>query len=507
MPAKELLVPTLICLVFLALAVYVSPGGREPGDNGIKFIQARDLVQNNYQSFQARYKGLPVDPTYKYFPMANLPGYFIHKVGDAYYYVFPIFLTIVIAPLLQLLGVQGPYLITTLPLAGLIFLLWHWSAQLGMRFSTRLATLLLICCGTAMLHYDLILSEYGLALALTNSALFLIWKAIRTDRLALFILAAVPFGLVAFVRQETVLLALLLPANYLLFSFREARVWQAVIAYGLILTAMVAMQFGINYQIFGVPLGLRQLQQMDEMGQGFLQSRLAMFIEIFFYGRFSVGLLAAFPVLLIAAFQYKKARTQSQATNILALAVLGYALLIPLATVTYQGVGWGPRFLLVILPYLLLYAMQLIDGALQQQKHALLKTITYTAIAYSVTGSLIAANLMIFSNRLLQYSHRYIEQHSRPVLIFLQPEMVTSAFGFHDSKYMFTLRNLDDTADLLQRIRRLHQDSVTFIDHRGQLQTKLAELQKKSGNRLQTEQLLNWELRGLGGDLLNARIR
>lgn len=454
--------PILIACALTLLQIWQYPRGLEPADSGVKYIQILDLIERNYSSVECVYRGQKFDPDLKHLPM-TYRTFYLHIVKGKCYVNFPLYFAYLSAPLVQLFQTPGAYIIPLLSLVGCVFLFFHWANAVQMNARLRNVFLVFLGLGSQMTHHSISLSEQTLAALLVCSGLYVIWRSEVRQKPLLISAAGLLLGLAAFFRQETVLFGAVVPLAFLIQK-RTAGLKQAVL-FVLAFGSITLLQGVVNYSIWEMPLGLRSVQQMNEMGSFSIQRVLRMYLETFVYAQYCVGLFLAFPIFLLLGFTFKSISKIPDQIKVTGLAVLLYALLFPIAVTSHQGVFFGPRYFTPEFPcmlFLLFLTLEKHPGFLDDSGK-ILRRFAYGLIAYSFTGVIFYHAGIHIANRNLRAANKVVETFAEDVVIYRTEELINAGFSSHQKKVNMVLYRAEDLRPLLLKLKAAGVRKATMV--------------------------------------------
>lgn len=455
-------IPILISLALCLLQIWQYPRGLEPADSGIKYIQVLDLIERGYSSVECVYRGQQFDPELKHLPM-TYSTFYLHIVNGKCYVNFPFYFAYITAPFVQAFNAPGAYLIPLFALIACVFLFYHWANSAGMNTKLRNVFIVFLGLGSQMTHHSISMSEQTLAALLVCSGFYVIWLSELQQKSALILAGGLLLGLAAFFRQETVLFGIMVPLAFLIRKrtngFKHAFLF--VLTFG----AVTLVQGAVNYSIWGMPLGLRSVQQMNEMSSFSAQRVMRMYLETFVYAQYCIGLFLAYPIFLLLGFTFKSVRLIPEQIKVTGLAVLLYVLLFPVAVTSHHGVFFGPRYFTPEMPLMLFLLF------LTFEKHAgflegsgkLLRRVAYGFIVYSFAGAIFYHIGIHVANRKMRQANKVVEAFAEPVVIYRTQQLINAGFSSHQKKVNMVIYNAEDLRPLLLRLKSSGVKKATIV--------------------------------------------
>lgn len=472
-------------LVILLYGIYQYPAGLESGDPGIKHFQVLDFIQQGFQSNNCYYMDQKLDPEMKFFPFnIDSDNYMAHFTENGCFYVFPFYFAWLITPFYLLAGPAGGYGLVILFSIGILYIVRFWARKEGLSEKVISLMLLYLGMGTYVLFFSGTLSEMAISAFLTTLGFFLIGQGIGKKSTILFGIAGAIFASSSFLRQESAVIGVLAGAIYFFLyvvKYRNKSTLLNFLAYTGAYLIIMGVQILINLQVVGFPFGLRQKQQMNELESDFLIQRLLMFIEIFIFGRNSVGLLTGYPILTLLLIRFKSLLHLPQTMKIGAYSAILYSLLIPLLTVTYQGVGWGPRFLFTVFPVFILITFYIINQN-DFFSGRISRILLWSAMLVSFLGIGLMASGVHQSKRIILNANRDVEEKAGEALIFRNPVLISSGGSTHLTRHQFYLGTLDDFSELVGVLSKAGIQKASLISLKEETidyQNRISEKAKK----------------------------
>lgn len=208
----------LVCVavIYAALAFLVLPRDAFfSSDEGLKFIQLQTFLRKGWRDVTLDYPGREIDPDLRYVPINNPPP--LIREGRIYA-VYPVFFPLLATPLYRLLGYAGLYVI---PLASglLTLMLTYRIARLTGGGGPSSIVVLGLC--SPLIFYSLLFWDHTLGTLICTLALFLVVRNLERPRGSSLLLAGIVLGLAIWVRSELYVMAAVMPAAYLFFGSRR----------------------------------------------------------------------------------------------------------------------------------------------------------------------------------------------------------------------------------------------------------------------------------------------
>lgn len=493
-PLLPLLLIVLGIIFTLLLVSQIPEGAYFSGDAGLKALLSKQLAQGT-----GRFDLIP--PPQKWvqdlwqqglYPYTPPYAYYLQ---DHYFIAFPYTFPLVTAPFYKLFGYYGFYAV---PLLGtwILWGLFYWACRL-LGFSsvwTALSLGILIFASPFTL-YSAMYWEHSLAVSLAFAGLFFILWAKQKEHslsnsvlISLLSLAGISMGLAAWFRQDLFcLIALMLAIAFIqeLLKLSPIQNWLTaknfkisfeLIPYSwtFILSTLIAsgLYFIFNKPIYGSFFGIPRIeilevtftQKLLDAIVGFQQMGIAfiLFMPI-------VCFIGFYGLALVLDRQHLKPNFLLIAIYILSLILLfGISFLVPAGTsgLIPGGKQWGVRFLLILVPILILTTVQSLKFVFDRGQ----PWIKYTSIAiFSVLLLLSSHKNTLEGSAFLHKNYRNLA----PAIRFLEekPEQViaishqfvgqTLEASVKGEKIWFKVENTEDLAKLGQTM--LKEDLNRFL--------------------------------------------
>jgi hypothetical protein len=455
---KKNFVPVIITTTILLLLLIIKPNGQEPGDQGIKHIQVLDLIQNKFATIECIYSANEIDPEKKFLPLKET--FFVHLIGDKCYYVFPFYFSYILSPLKLFLSNEFEYLIPFLCGVLTIWLFWFWGRELKLSDRNRKLLTFYIGFGTGIFLYCFTLSEISLNFLLVNVSFYLLWKYNHNNRLIFLIVPTMLLAFTVYFRQESLPLALITFAClFLTKNVSMRRLFLIAPIYSLI----IFLWLFINFRLFGNPFGLRGIQQSKELVEGsFLLNRIYMYVEIFFYKRDNFGLFIAYPILFLLPFQFKRLKNINPKFLPFLITAIFFTLLIPIATITYQGFNWGTRFLLSMVPILITGSFLLYEECINENPKSKIKYFLSASIAWSILGVLVFLAILRFSHNQMKIVNEFVKNKSEAVIVLLGKGAEGATISSHNQKIVLQAYDKQNLTKVLSLLKQKKIQSFSF---------------------------------------------
>lgn len=434
-------VPLFISLFVLFAFIYFYPAGLEPADGGLKHFQVLDFIKQNFQTLECYYPEKEIDPDLKFIPWRGT--FFLHIIDNKCYYVFPFYLTFLLTPLHLIFGTVGEYLLPLFGFIWTVWLLWLWSDKLSLTKENRIYFLLYFGLGTGLLHYAFLLSETNVNSAMLNTAFYLTWRSIHEKSDRLFLASALLLGLAVYLRQESLIVGILLVG----FCFlTRTKTFLQSLGFLSIYLFLIGLWAFVNGKIFGNPLGLRGVEQVTAAADPeFISKRIRMFYEFFLHGRDNVGLFLSSPLLVLIPFYIRKWKTLDRGFLPIFLTAVAFVLILPFAVVNYQGVGWGTRFALSMTPVLLLSVVLFHQS---KDSFSIPKWARIVTIVWSILGVCFYLVVLGYAKEKFAKGGRFLKANASDTIVIVSEGFDSSTFAVHNEKKVFHATTYDSFSEL-----------------------------------------------------------
>lgn len=368
-PSFYSVLPTLAVAVGLPVLAAGLPGdGFVVGDVGVKFIAAREAIAHPSRPFEVDPPSIGGKPAPDFLEQFFEPhGPHAHATTS---FAFPV----TIAPFVALLGMRGAYVVPMLSFVGLVATMVAWARALQTRAPPALAGWSMALL-SPLLFYALECWEHvpaALCVAMA-SGLATAGSRPRRDAVAAGFLLA--FGIL--LRPEAAWSAL---AVTMVLAIEGK--WASVALVTAAAAAGVLPTLLYNARHFGTPWGSHVSSNLALLQTSWLAARWDIVRLWFGSWKADGSLWATFPFALLALLQpVWTARTRS--LWILAAVPL---LCVVLTAPNDGGSQWGPRYLLIIVPPLLLLALEAAVTLTERRGRA--RWVAAAAVAVAVIAGL-----------------------------------------------------------------------------------------------------------------------
>ena len=460
---KTNLLPLIFTLITLVLVVIQYTGSQHTGDSAVKHMQMEDMIHLKFNSLACVYGGREVDKEFKHLPLAHDTFMVYIKDGECYHY-FPFYFAGIQAPMNMLFGEPGEYIWMVLGIIGVLWLFWHWSFKIGMRESYRKFFMLFLFLGTNITHAVVTTSEGAITVFLTSMAFYCVWRGVEQKQITSISFAAFLLAVATLFRQELAIVAASIPLGMIIIRRKEGFIAGTI--FSLVFLGFTAIHFYVNYSLIGLFLGGRQIQQAEEFGGKGIVDNLKMVFEIFVYGRNAVGLFLAFPLTLLIPIFIKDAKKWPESLKIIGVACLIFTFIIPFATITYQGVNWGPRFLFSITPFIILSLFLLLqyrEDRLGAPMGKGMRRLIWAGIIYSALGTAGGHGLIYTTNYIVRESNKAVEDFATDVVIYRSPFLYNAGITTHLSKAHLAIFDEKDFKPLVLNLKQAGKKDFTVV--------------------------------------------
>ncbi|TGN02032.1 LA_3751/LA_3752 family putative glycosyltransferase [Leptospira dzoumogneensis] len=441
--------------VFLSLFLaWQYQTGIRVGDGAIKQQQLADLLHNGFPDFSCRYSGKEIDPEFRFLPLDLKKGSTMtHVYKGKCYYIFPFYYTAIQYPFALLMGRFGSFFLSLI--FGILTLraLFRISELLDLKKESKFFFLILLL-GSAFSLFSSDLSETILAIFGVTQGIYFLLKEDASSNSADLVFAGGFFGFAAFFRQEIILLAASLSLVYAFRIFRNPKTALFPFTFGALLT----VQAVINYSVVGHPLGSRGYLQESSSYE--LVSQIYYLWQLMFLGKGSLGLFGAYPALAFIVLWRPKSDPLTRILYGLGIFILLSGLLT--STKFWQGVLFGPRFLITILPFLLLFLFSI----LEKNWEKLSKPFRITAIlliSYSIIGGVVFDRLYYKFTKSVVTEQKELSDHTSKIVIYRKGSVFLPANSFREEREVYEIDSAGSFDALLEKLYRIGKTQVTVV--------------------------------------------
>jgi len=351
---KTLLTLALLVLGFLYLAYLLTlPNDAVffSGDGGLKYLMSQQFLHGNVSPAL----DLPVAPEaaglwLKGFYPFDIP--FVYLIDGRRVVSFPLYFPLASVPFLAAIGWRGLYI---LPAAAVLFV-WIWIALCAraLQFGKMaLCTVLVsVIFASPLTLYGAMYWEHAPAAFMAAIPLSLILRKRNDIPSAVCVLAlGAVAGTGVLMRPEVVVCVMSAITISLLCFGKERLRYTALLSAGFFI--LVGVFFALNQLIYGHILGVHSAQVVDKVNSNVLlwPARQALYRVrellwlCYLYWPLCLFALAGLPFALLSS--YSRKRELLACLFVLVVSVPLIALIVP----NSGGKQWGPRYLLVLLPW------------------------------------------------------------------------------------------------------------------------------------------------------------
>jgi len=257
-----------------------------------------------------------------------------------------------------------------LPIAFACLLLIKFARRMGFSFATSFTLSIFLGVGTmAWFYANSVFSEPLLMLELLAGVYFA-FKASQTKQRSDIAVSAICIGLLFFTKITTLIILPIL-ILYVVHSQAKQKDKNSIIIFSSIITFFIVLILWINYIRFG---NIFQTGYGQELQIALIKRPVWLIYSIFFYlFSFENGLFIYNPLLIISLFSLSQYHKAQKNLFFLLLAMSMTYLITHAITVRSLLEAWGPRYLLVLIPFFILPI-----GYLLQKR----KKVIYCAMAF-----------------------------------------------------------------------------------------------------------------------------
>lgn len=450
--AGFLIFGTVFLCLFLAWQYQT---GIRVGDGAVKAQQLADLLHNGFPDFSCRYSGKEIDPEFRFLPLDLKKGSTMaHVYKGKCYYVFPFYYTTIQYPFAVLMGRFGSFFLSFI--FGILTLraLFQISELFQLKEKSKFFFLILLLLGSAFSLFSTDLSETILAIYGVTQGIYFLLKEEDSSKSTDLVFAGGFFGFAAFFRQETILLAASLSLVYAFRIFRNPKTVLFPFTFGTFLI----IQAVINYSVVGHPLGSRGYLQTSSSYE--LVSQIYYLWQLVFLGNGSLGLFGAYPAFAFIILWRPKSDSLTRILYGLGIFILLSGLLT--STKFWQGVLFGPRFLITILPFLLLFLFSI----LEKNWENLSKPFRITAIlliSYSIVGGVVFDRLYYKFTKSIVTEQEELSDHTSKIVIYRKGSVFLPSNSFREEREVYEIDSSESFDALLEKLYVIGKTQVTVV--------------------------------------------
>ncbi len=444
-------------LFLTAFLVWQYQTGLRVGDGAIKQQQVADLVHNGFPDFTCRYSGATIDPEYRFLPLDMKRGATMtHVYQGKCYYVFPFYYTALQYPLVLLMGRFGSFFLSIV--FGILTLISSYliARRLGLKPETQFIFLTFLLLGSAFSVFATDLSETIISIFGVTLGIYYLIRREEAPSIADLATAGILFGFAALFRQEVILLAASIGLVHLFYSIQKPRYLIFSLSFGILVLA----QAYINQAVVGHPLGSRGHLQNSITESFDLVQQLDYLKQLLFYGKGSLGLFGAYPILLF----FIRWKRETVSMNQIFFAILVFIFVSALLTSPkfWQGVMFGPRFLMTILPVSFLFCFSILEKHWSTDSK-LLKAIMILFIGYSIVGALSFDRLYHKFTHSIVMEQAELNRFTEKTIIYRQGSVFLPSNSFDIERNVFELDQPENFDILLGKLETIGIQKITVV--------------------------------------------
>ncbi|TGK43801.1 LA_3751/LA_3752 family putative glycosyltransferase [Leptospira andrefontaineae] len=442
--------------VFLSLFLaWQYQTGIRVGDGAVKQQQLADLLQNGLPDFSCRYSGKEIDPEFQFLPLDLKKGSTMtHVYKGKCYYVFPFYYTAIQYPFALLMGRFGSFFLSLV--FGILTLraLFQISEVFQLKEKSKFFFLIFLLFGSAFSLFSTDISETIIAIYGVTQGIYFLLKEDESSNSADLILAGIFFGFAAFFRQETILLAASLSLVYAFRIFRNPKTALFPFVFGTFLF----IQAAINFSVVGHPLGSRGYLQ--ESSSYRLIAQIYYLGQLVFLGKGSLGLFGAYPALAFIVLWRPKSDPLTRILYGLVIFILISGFLT--STKFWQGVLFGPRFLMTILPFLLLVLFSILEKNWEKLSKPF-KIAVVLFLSYSIVGGVIFDRLYYKFTKSIVNEQKELSDHTSKIVIYRKGSVFLPSNSFREEREVYEIDTAESFDVLLEKLHTIGKTQVTVV--------------------------------------------
>ena len=335
------------------------------GDGGMKYLMSKQFLKGNVSPALV----LPATPEVSGLWRNGLYPFgvpFVYEIGNRRLVSFPLYLSLASAPFLGLMGWRGLYV---LPAASVLFIwMWVFLRSRAAQFSTTVICIVLVSMifASPLTLYGGMYWEHSLATFLGCIPLMLVFRPrVSTLTAVKTIALGVLSGAGVFFRPE-VLVCVSSAIGACLLCFGRQRM-RRIFFFSVGFLISTSAFLVANRLIYGPMLGLHSLQILDGeiLSFSYIQAGLYRSLQLLFllcqYWPPFVFAIVVLPLALRGSPPHQRERLVC--FLVLTMSVPLIALIVP----NVGGKQWGPRYLLVLIPWGAMTVGLILEAILQDR--------------------------------------------------------------------------------------------------------------------------------------------
>ena len=437
---KKSILLGIFILTAATILVKIEPAGLLTGDTLNKSIQIQAVIDNKFHS-----AALSCDTSRPLQSCEFLPPEF-RMYGDAMHGPFPVFLSYLVAPFVNISG------LTVIPwLSLLIFILSIY--LLDKRWNLHWSVMAFAFMATPWYIHALGFID----VSLTNLFVVLVISLLNVDKYRINPVRYAPYAIAFWLRPETaILLALMIT-----FIFRANRSSDIrPVLYSILwFLGGLTVYFLINFQTSGSILGPRILYNKSEIGM-FSLEKLSNLVSLLFYGDMRFGYFGFVPLFGLLYFIFaKKYRELPVTYKILGITSILYISVAAVLSPNNSNIDWGTRYFSITLPVNIVLINYLVKNHSLTNSGKILRLIAALLFLYSISINLMAIKIYKNSSRQIKaVQNFFIKQESH---VWLFSDVIT--FGHIGIEYFGKpVLFIKDESDLEKVMTELSKQKQPF---------------------------------------------
>ncbi|MDV6234370.1 hypothetical protein CH379_001840 [Leptospira ellisii] len=440
-----------LLLILVSVSFWIDSGEFYIADSALKAMQTESLIVNGFKTDEIRYPAQTLDPLHEAF---FLPG-FAENVKGKFIGQYPIAFSI-FASLYRAAGLDWKYIPFANSLLSLIALyLLYRNGRIDQK------TMVLGYCGTILLALNSDFGEYPLFFLL-NTFGFVSWLAYRdTKRVASLCTAVTAFSVAVWFRLESLLFLSALVAAEIPISGQERKnLVRASNVFSIFLSLIPIITFFFwNILEYGHPLGVRFIFNFGREEVS-ITERIARSFSIAFVnlvdGVPKFGFFFYSPFLILPVLYYLVLKKKRDGNSDFLLKLIGIYSVLVLSTAPNDGITITGRYLLLLLPPLLVLWSGWNPG-----RAGFWKSVSIFSVVFSLSVSGVTLKIMRHISKQEKSFRNSFAKNETSLWIFTDPILCGQAGIDHLYRKILCVNQGTDLNNILSKIAS--DDSLSSV--------------------------------------------
>ncbi|MDI6785968.1 MAG: hypothetical protein QMD92_04580 [bacterium] len=391
-----ILIAIFITLLYGYLTIYTLPSNTFfTMDNSIRFIHVQSILQNNFKDIYIKYPGEHLDPNFQFFPIRppwkTLDLHIFIKNQKAYS-MHPIAFPFLSTYFYKLFGYNGLYLIPILSSLVSLILIYLLANKIIPQYS--LFSLLIMGLCSPLFFYSLLFWEYTLSIMI-SLLIFYLFCNNKAPSKFLYLFIGILLGINSWIRIETIILSIIIPFTFYFIYPKNTLNTRNVIFLIVGFTLSILPLILYNHWLYGSAISahnkyvIKNVSDVQSISSFYsmLHDKLINFYRLWFNGAVSRINNAILFILTFAIFLFSIVQKYKKILLFLLILFLLNSLYI-----CYRNYLHCITFitgLIPVVPYII-FILLVIKKLLQDNHTKYIKFILFSSLSYILFTSIIA---------------------------------------------------------------------------------------------------------------------